>query len=152
MIFADAATKLTISQIAEHANPPHLIDWLRAIPESFEAEITVGLCAAAVIGSVMSWLTKWSQGEAQSFFDYAFKSSLKRTVAAVLSGLGIILGLVASDIYITNDIFVGWAIVLTEGFMIGFGSDSAINRGKRVEWDEGKRLAARNGQSTSTGG
>lgn len=131
--------KLTIAQIKAQ-EPEHLWHWLTQLHQSFEAEILLGLLLAALIGALVSWLAKWSQGDAHGLLDYCFRNNWKRTIASVLTALGVVLGMVTSGVYMTDGgEFVGWALVLSNGFAVGFGSDSAINKGKRVEWSADKR-------------
>jgi len=131
--------KLTIAQIKAQ-EPEHFWHWITQLHQSFEAEILVALCVAAVLGALVSWLAKWSQGDAHGLLEYTLKNNFKRTVASILSALGFIIGLVTSGIFHTESgEFVGWAIVMINGFGVGFGSDSAINKGKRVSWTDEKR-------------
>ena len=131
--------KLTLAQIKAN-EPESFWHWLQQLPGSFEAEILYALLVAALGGALVSWLAKWSQGEAHGLLDYCFKNNLKRTVASVLSALGIVIGLITSGIFMTeDDVFVGGALVVINGFAVGFGSDSAINKGKRVAWGDEKR-------------
>jgi len=133
--------KLTIQQIRQ-MEPETLWHFLEQLPASFEAQILLGLLLAGFAGALVSWLAKWSAGEAGNLLDYCFRNSTKRTVAAALSFLGIILTAITSDMFTSSSgEFVGWMNVLFNGFAVGFGSDSAINKGKRAEWSGEKRAA-----------
>jgi hypothetical protein len=134
--------KLTIQQIRQN-EPETLWHFLQQLPASFEAQILLGLVLAGFLGAIVSWLVKWSSGDAHSLMDYCFRNSFKRTVASVLTFLGIIVGAIASDMFKTDSgEFVGWMNVLVNGFTVGFGSDASINKGKRVVWTEDKRAEA----------
>jgi len=131
--------KLTIQQI--RANEPEALwHFLQQLPSSFEAQILLGLVIAGFAGMLVSWLAKWSAGEAHGLLDYCFKNQIKRSVASVLTFLGVILTAVTSDMFTSSSgEFVGWMNVLVNGFAVGFGSDSAINKGKRTAWTDEKR-------------
>jgi hypothetical protein len=131
--------KLTIQQIRGN-EPESLWHFLSQLPSSFEAELLLGLLIAGFIGAMISWLIKWSSGEAHGLIDYCFKNSIKRTVAAVMAFLGLVAGFIVSDMFTTaSGEFVGWMNVMVNGFMAGSGSDAIINKGKRTEWSAEKR-------------
>lgn len=132
--------KPTIAQLKVD-RPESFWHWFSALPESFEAELLIALLVAGLIGALVSWAIRWSTGEAHGLFHYAFKVSAKRTVAAVLAFLSIIFSEIALEIFITDSgEFVGWMNVMVNGFMAGSGSDAMINKGKRLEWSQQKRL------------
>jgi len=134
--------KLTIQQIRA-AEPESLWHFLQQLPHSFEAQILLGLVLAGVAGMLLSWLAKWSAGEAHGLIDYCFKNQIKRSVASALTFLGIVFGAITSDMFTSSSgEFVGWMNVLVNGFAVGFGSDSAINKGNRVAWSDEKRARA----------
>jgi hypothetical protein len=134
--------KLTIQQIRQ-TEPESLWHFLAQLPHSLEAQILLGLVIAGFAGMLVSWLAKWSAGEAHGFLAYCFKNQIKRSVASVLTFLGVILTAVTSDMFTSaSGEFVGWTNVLVNGFAVGFGSDSAINKGQRTVWTENKRAEA----------
>lgn len=131
--------KPTIAQLRE-IRPEGLWHWLASLPDTFEAELLMGLLLAGFVGAMISWLIKWSVGEAGGLIDYCFRSSFKRTVGAVMTFLSLIVGFIVSDMFRTEGgDFVGWMNVMVNGFMAGSGSDAIINKGKRVEWTNDKR-------------
>ena len=131
--------KLTIQQI--HASEPETLwHFLTQLPASLEAQLLVGLLLAGFLGAIASWLIKWSNDDAAGLVEYCFRNSFKRTVASVLSFLGIVFGFIALEIFTTDSgEFVGWMNVMVNGFMAGIGSDATINKGKRVTWTEAQR-------------
>lgn len=132
--------KPTLAQLSE-TRPEGLWHWLASLPQSFEAEILCGLLLSGFLGALVSWLVKWTNGEASGLLDYCFKNSAKRTAASVLAFLGVIAGFIALEIFTTaSGEFVGWMNVMVNGFMAGSGSDAMINKGKRLVWDQQTRI------------
>lgn len=98
---------------------------------------------------IISWLFKWTRGDAGSLVAYLFTSSLKSSVASFLSFLVVIFGAISSGMFTTESgEFVGWMNVLGFGFTTGAGTDSMVNKGKRPEWSEDKRKEATDGPKT----
>lgn len=94
-------------------------------------------CAAALAGQVLHGLKKWGDGE-----DWML-SNFRRTVGAMIGNIGgmavfIQTGVLGPLMAVPNGTF---ALILF-GFMNGFTSDSALNKGSKKIWSDDERAAA----------
>lgn len=118
---------------------PTLWDFLQLLPASFEAQVFYGMMLAGTLGMGMNWFVKWLRGELPCFVTYMFKSSVKRTILAVLTLAGTVMTAISTDIFVADQVFVGWLNVLWSGATTGFAVDATLNKGTREEWTPEER-------------
>ena len=139
-------TSPTVAQLAL-ATPPAQSLWafLAQLPNSMEAQILLGFMLAGILGMLGHFVVKWAYGQiAGNLIAYMFTGdkNMRRTLLATIALLSVALTAVSTGIFTTAEgVFVGWANVLWQGVLTGFGSDSVVNKGGRSIWTDEQRIA-----------
>lgn len=121
---------------------PSLWDYLHAIPNSFEAQLFVGLMIAGSVGMVAHYLLKWARGEIKGHLICYLWHNKRSTALSFFGYVGIAVGAIASNAFVTDyGVFVGWRMVMWMGITNGFTIDAIVNKTARAEWTPRERTA-----------
>lgn len=115
-----------------HASTETLWSFLLKLPASFEAQVFYALFLSGALGSLASWVWKWSNGHASpNHYD------LKYTFAQVLWLAGSAVAAIFTVGFSTpTGEFFGWLSVLWTGALAGFGGEV---KNERPVWTSDQR-------------
>lgn len=136
----DAVDKITASQAKAITESP--IDFLMALPGTLDWMVFWTMLGFGVLGVLANYTFKYLRDEiAGNPFIYLFQQNFKRTALAFSSFVTAVFGMLQTNMFIHDGVFIGWSATILIAISAGMNFDAYINKGERKEWSNKERDA-----------